>query len=54
LNKIKTRDCYPLPLINDALDALEGSSVSSLIDANSGFWQIGLEEEDKKDSFHNE
>ena len=44
LNKSVKRENYPLPRVEDTLALLEGSTVFSKMDANSGFWQIELEE----------
>lgn len=48
LNNITLRDMYPLPRIDDALDALQGAKYFTTLDAWSGYWQIGLREEDKE------
>jgi transposase InsO family protein len=37
---------YPLPNINDALDALQGSVVFSVGDLQSGYWQLKLHPKD--------
>ena len=44
LNKSVKRENFPLPRVEDTLALLEGSAVFSKLDANSGFWQIDLEE----------
>ena len=46
LNAITKKDVYPLPRIDNILDALKGSKLFSLVDMASGYWQIELEEED--------
>ncbi|KAI4295098.1 hypothetical protein MLD38_040632 [Melastoma candidum] len=43
-NTIKNR--YPLPRIDDLFDQLQGSMVYSKIDLRSGYYQIGVREED--------
>jgi len=48
LNKKTVRDDFPLPLIEDCLEYLEGKSVFSVIDPKSGFHHIGVEEESVK------
>ena len=48
LNSITVKDVYPLPLIDDLLDALQGSTVFTSLDLVSGFYQIPIHEEDKE------
>ncbi|TPX30088.1 hypothetical protein SeMB42_g07980, partial [Synchytrium endobioticum] len=48
LNKITKKDVYPLPRIDDALDALVGASFYSTFDLRSGYWQIPVAEADKE------
>lgn len=50
LNAITTRDAYPLPRIEDALSRLQGSRYFSIIDMQAGYWQVGLNPEDRKKS----
>ena len=38
------KDRYPLPLIQDKFDELEGSNVFSTLDMCSGYWQIPVDE----------
>ena len=47
LNAIVPRDAYPLPRIDDHLTALGDSKIFTVFDLVSGFWQIGVNEEDK-------
>jgi len=42
LNSITIQDAYPLPRINESLDALEGSKYFSTLDLLSGYWQVPL------------
>ena len=43
LNKVTKKDVFPLPLIEDCMDALQGNVWFSKLDANSAYWQIPLE-----------
>ena len=43
LNKVTKKDVFPLPLIEDCMDALQGNEWFSKLDANSAYWQIPLE-----------
>ena len=47
LKKVTIKDRYPLPDIQDALDVIKGASVFSLIDMNSGYWQMEIAENDR-------
>jgi hypothetical protein len=48
LNDTAVKDAYPLPLISDCLDALTGSKCFSIMDLNSGFWQVSIHPLDKE------
>lgn len=41
------RDMYPLPKIDEIFDAMHEAMVFSKIDAQSGYHQVELKEEDK-------
>jgi hypothetical protein len=45
LNEITIKDAFPLPLINDILGRLAGTTFLSSIDLKDAFWQIELEED---------
>ena len=45
LNKSVQREFFPLPRLEEIMSSLEGSTCFSKMDANSGFWQIRLDEE---------
>ena len=47
LNKATVKDRYPLPRIDDTIDALYGAKYVSTLDLFSGYWQIEIEEADK-------
>ncbi|GKA03724.1 putative reverse transcriptase domain-containing protein [Tanacetum coccineum] len=46
LNKLTIKNRYPLPRIDDLFDQLQGSSVYSKIDMQSGYHQLRVREED--------
>nr|GFB93955.1 retrotransposon protein, putative, Ty3-gypsy subclass [Tanacetum cinerariifolium] len=48
LNKLTAKNRYPLPRIEDLFDQLQGSSVYSKIDLQSGYHQLRVREEDNK------
>ncbi|KAL1274220.1 hypothetical protein QQF64_027034 [Cirrhinus molitorella] len=46
-NSCSTRDAFPLPRIEDALEALGQARFFSTLDLTSGYWQIEVAEHDK-------
>ena len=48
LNKITIKDSYPLPRIDDSLDALGGSVWFSTLDLASGYWQVEMDPKDQE------
>ena len=48
LNESILREYHPLPRVDYSLAQLAGATIFSKLDANSGFWQIGLSPESAK------
>jgi hypothetical protein len=46
LNDVTLKDSYPLPRIDDLLDALRESKWLSTCDLASGFWQVEMDASD--------
>ena len=47
LNQRTVKEAYSLPRIDETLEMLKGSSISSSLDLKSGNWQVEIEEESK-------
>lgn len=47
LNSVINKDVYPLPLMEDCLDTLAGNTWFSKLDANSAYYQICVNPEDR-------
>jgi hypothetical protein len=45
LNDITIRDAYPIPRIDDTLDALQHAQFFSTLDLRSGYWQVEMDKE---------
>ena len=48
LNAVTRKDSYPLPRIDDALDALNGTRYFSTMDLMSGYWQVEMDPESRE------
>ncbi|PJE78230.1 hypothetical protein CI610_02834 [invertebrate metagenome] len=48
LNDVTVKDTFPLPLVEDCLDTLAGSSWFSKLDAKNAYWQIKVKDTDRK------
>ena len=48
LNSKTIPDAFPLPRIDDSLDALGGSSFFSVMDLKSGYYQVAMDEKDRE------
>lgn len=48
INKKIFKDRYPLPLIEDQLDELQGAEIFSMLDLRNGFFHVPLEESSRK------
>ena len=48
LNDITHKDAYPLPLIDDTIEALSRAKFFSTLDLKSGYWQVPLDDSAKE------
>ena len=46
LNHVTIKDSYPLPRIDDSLDALGNAKWFSTLDLASGYWQVAVDPKD--------
>ncbi|CAN8076123.1 unnamed protein product [Agarophyton chilense] len=47
LNAVTVRDTYPLPRMDECIDSLGEANVFTTLDANSGYWQVPVAEDDQ-------
>ena len=48
LNAVTRRDSYPIPRMDDCMDTLGSANIFSTLDANWGYWQLPVREQDRK------
>ena len=48
VNEVTRKDAYPLPRVDDSLDALAGSKWFSTLDLKSGYWQVEVAAEHRQ------
>ena len=47
VNLCTKKDVFPVPMMSECLDALEGNIIFSKLDSNNAYWQIKVEEKSK-------
>ena len=47
-NSVTRKDSYPLPCIDDTLEALSGATWFSTLDLRSGYWQVEVHPTDRE------
>ena len=48
VNSVSKKDAFPMPRIDALLDGLQGSKVYSTLDCKSGYYQVGIREQDRE------
>lgn len=52
LNTVNVRDSYPIPRMDECIDSLGQATIFTTLDANSGYWQIEIDDDGRdKTSF---
>jgi hypothetical protein len=49
VDAVTRKDAYPIPRVDDTLDALAGSKWFSTLDLISGYWQVKMAAKGKPD-----
>jgi hypothetical protein len=47
MNELTVKDAHPLPRIDMCLDCLSSASIFSVMDVQSGYWQLEIAESDR-------
>lgn len=47
VNELTLKDAYQIPRVDECLDALSGSNWFGCVNLNSGFWQLGMDDQSK-------
>lgn len=47
LNEKTVKDCYPLPILEDCMDTLQGTKYFSTLDMASGYYQIMIDKAER-------
>ncbi len=50
LNEVTVKDAYPLPRIDDSLEALGGAKYFSTLDLAAGYWQVEMDDDARSKS----
>ena len=48
LNEVTEKDIYPMSVVDDLLETFNGAKWFSCLDLASGYWQVAMNDEDKK------
>lgn len=48
INSVTAKDAYPVPLIQEIFDNLQGSQVFTTLDLRSGYWQVDVHPDDRQ------